>query len=335
LRTRSSSADVQKRRTDWRVSHLLEAELRRDFESRFGRIVNAYWCTKAYGGGLVTERGHIESSLSSRDSELMTIEVSIKQLARDAQRVFAPELADGRPGQGSVQSSDAATLPEISATLFSALSRVLDAADVLEDPSADDSKRRNTMDATRAEWRLARTRAAILIQRQAAYEYFIGVLIGTPIALALYAGLGVLASKFWQSQVSASSLIAATICGALGATVSVTQRMAAGRLRIDYTASVASKRILGAWRPILGGLLGAILQFAIIGGLLTVQGTSPSPESPAIFAFYALVGFAGGFSERLAIDLLERTGQLIAPSRTEIADSGQPAAAKINASAGH
>jgi len=209
----------------------------------------------------------------------------------------------------------------VSATLFSALSRVLDTADVLEDSSVEQAQQRAALEATRAEWQLARRRALVLIQRQASYEYFVGVMIGTPFAIALFGCLGLLAATVWSSSISASNFLAATVCGTLGAVVSVTQRMATGRLSVDYTASVGVKRILGAWRPFLGGILAGVLQFAIIGGLLTVQGREPTPASPATFAFYALVGFAGGFSERLATDLLERAGQLIAPVRADGGDT--------------
>jgi hypothetical protein len=48
-----------------------------------------------------------------------------------------------------------------------------------------------------------------------------------------------------------------------------------------------------------------------------MQGREPSPESPATFAFYCLVGFAGGFSERLATDLIERAGKLMSLSTAD------------------
>ena len=296
---------------DWEVSHYLEGKLRESFETRFGPISSSYWCTRAYGGGVVTESGYINSALSSRDEELMTIEVSIKQLARDAQRTFLAERSADR-----VRAEHLASLSEISTTLFSALSRVLDTADVLADPDRTPAEVKSALKATRAEWRLARHRTQVLIQRQARLEYFYGVLLGAPLAIVLFAVLGGLGAAQWSDAVSASSFLAATICGSLGAVVSVTQRMATGTLKIDYTAPTSSKMLLGAWRPFLGGTLGGVLQFAIIGGLLTVQGREPTPDSPATFAFYALVGFAGGFSERLATDLLERAGQLISPSRT-------------------
>lgn len=302
---------------DWEVSHYLEGLLRGSFEAQFGRIANTYWCQRAYGGGLVTDRGLVTSSLRSRDEELMTIEFSVKQLGRDAQRIFAHEISSPAAGAAGSTSSDRQMLPEVSATLFSVLSRVLDTADVLEDASVEPARQRAAVEATRAEWRLARRRALVLIQRQASYEYFVGVMLGTPFAIAVFGCLGLLAATVWSSSISASNFLAATVCGTLGAVVSVTQRMATGRLSVDYTASVRVKRILGAWRPFLGGILAGVLQFAIIGGLLTVQGREPTPASPATFAFYALVGFAGGFSERLATDLLERAGQLIAPVRTD------------------
>jgi hypothetical protein len=300
---------------DPRPSQYLEARLRHGFEARFGEITNTYWCAHADGGAIVTDRGYLVSSLHSFNEELMTIEVSIKQLARDAQRTFTRDSDLVRRRQAGDEDANRLSLAEISTMLFSALSRVLYAADVLMNPAVCDAEKRAALKSTRTEWRLARHRAEVLIQRQARLEYFYGVLAGAPFAIVSFGVLGLLAAGHWSSALSASSLMAATVCGALGAVVSVTQRMASGRLKIDYTASASSKKLLGAWRPFLGGVLGGVLQFAIIGGLLTVQGREPTPDSPATFAFYALVGFTGGFSERLATDLLERAGQLISPPR--------------------
>jgi hypothetical protein len=321
-------------RENWWVSQYLEGRLRQSFEEQFGRITGTYWCTKIQGGGLVTDRGYVLSSVNMHDEELMTIEVLLKQLARDAQGAFTwdPVRTSAR-----AQESRHANLAEISAMLFSALTRVLHTADVRADPASTAADRTAAINATRAEWRLAQHRTAVLIQRQARLEYFLGVLIGAPFAVALFALLGVSAANLWPDAVSPSSFVAATVCGALGAVVSVTQRMATGRLKIDYTASAWAKGVLGAWRPFLGGTLGGVLQFAIIGGLLTVQGREPTPDSPATFAFYALVGFAGGFSERLATDLLERAGQLISPTRTpeqSVEEPGVPTALPLLVSEG-
>ena len=300
---------------DWWPSHYLEGRLRQSFEEQFGRITGTFWCMHILGGAVVTDRGHVISSVDVHDEELMTIEVLIKQLARDAQGAFAGDESAAWSSRGSARVR-AATLLEVSTSLFSAMTRVLDTADLLADAQSTADDREAAMRATRAEWRLAQHRTAVLIQRQARLEYFVGVLVGAPLAIAVFALLGVLGAHLWPDAVSPSSFVAATVCGALGAVVSVTQRMATGRLKIDYTASTWAKLVLGAWRPFLGGTLGGVLQFAIIGGLLTVQGREPTPDSPATFAFYALVGFAGGFSERLATDLLERAGQLISPTRT-------------------
>jgi hypothetical protein len=286
---------------EWEIGHFLEARLRVAFEARFGKITDAYWCTRAYGGCLVTDRGHLRSSLKSFHSDIMQTEFLLKQLSRDAQRVLR-------------RVRDRDDLAEVAETLFSALSRTLGTADLLEDDS-DQGAQRSALKALREEWVLARDRTYVLIQRQARFEYFTGVLLGAPLALLFFGLIGAIAAREWPSAISAASFLAATISGTLGAVVSVSQRMASGRLKVDYTAPRVQKLLLGAWRPFLGGTLAAFVQFAIIGGLLTtVQGREPSPESPATFAFYCLVGFAGGFSERLATDLIERAGQLMTPS---------------------
>jgi len=66
-------------------------------------------------------------------------------------------------------------------------------------------------------------------------------------------------------------------------------------------------------RPIVGAVFGAVVYFAIIGGLLAVQART-SKDASITVAFFAMAGFAAGFSERFAVDVLQRASSGILPT---------------------
>lgn len=309
---------VRQRNKDHRQqSRELEQLARGNFVASEGaELVGEFYCTVAYGGCALTARGQLLSVLNTYAADLVVLEGSIKQLARDAVNVFA---ADDKAGQRM----------EIAQTLYSVMTRVMDAADLVASPNVTASAREEALAAVHAEWSLAQERTASLIQREARFEYAGGVLIGAALTLATFSVLGALAAAFWSNQISAPSLLAASLAGTIGAVVSVGQRMATGELVLDYTASRTQKRILGGMRPLIGGVFATVVQFALLGGLLTMQGPDDTRNTPASFAFFALAGFAAGFSERLATDILERAGAVLAP----VAQAGGSAAAPDHAPA--
>ncbi|HWN00752.1 MAG TPA: hypothetical protein VNO54_27185, partial [Streptosporangiaceae bacterium] len=73
------------------------------------------------------------------------------------------------------------------------------------------------------------------------------------------------------------------------------------------------KIALGALRPIVGAVFGAVVYFAIIGGLLAVEAKTGKDASITV-AFFAVAGFAAGFSERFAADVLQRASSGILPT---------------------
>lgn len=292
-------------------SRLLERMLEdRYLEEAQDGIRSEYWCQKAYGGCALTTRGRLHSVLNTFENELVVLEGSIRQLARDVDRVFDD------PGAASQRE-------EALETLYSVMARVMATADVFADPDTNPAEKQEALLAVRAEWSLARRRTAILIQRQARFEYLGGVVIGLALTLAVFAGLGALAAAHWPNQILAPAFLAATLAGSVGALVSVVQRMASGDLVLDYTASRWQKRLIGAARPLVGAVFAAVVHFALLGGLLTMQGSmSAAQNTPATFAFFALTGFAAGFSERFATDILERAGATLTSTETKDDEAG-------------
>ena len=294
---------VRKRadRLDRELGRALERVIRHRFEERHGRILMDYWGTVVFGGCLLTDSGVVHLAMNVDVADVVVLQTRLEQLCRDAQAVFADErLTRQRTEAGQ--------------SLFSVASRLVATADVLQDgagTAAPDPRAAQRVAAMNREWALTRGRIEVLIQRQARFEYFVGVLAGAVVALVVVGVIGWLAAAHWQDQIAVPAFLAATIAGTAGGVISVTQRMAAGRLVLDYTASVRQKLLLGAARPVVAATLAAMIQFGLLGGLLTMQNSQSTEATPATFAFFALVGFAAGFSERLATDMIENAGQVL------------------------
>lgn len=110
---------------------------------------------------------------------------------------------------------------------------------------------------------------------------------------------GLLATVFLADHVPAWYGVA-ILAGGVGAAVSVLQRMASGRLRLEYDAGRRTLLTLGAVRPIIGATFGTVLFCAVEGGWLPAIHASTS----SALAFYAVLGFLAGFNERFAQDML-------------------------------
>ena len=113
----------------------------------------------------------------------------------------------------------------------------------------------------------------------------------------------------------AEAALWAMAAGAVGATASVLNRVTKDRLRLDYEAGTARLHILGAVRPVLGGISGLVLYFAVEGGILPLN---PGVEFSR-FALLTVLSFAAGFSERFAEDMLAYVG-----ARTGVGGGEQP-----------
>ena len=138
---------------------------------------------------------------------------------------------------------------------------------------------------------------------------------------------GWMAVRYGANQLSEpsepGSLTAAIIGGAAGAVISVTRRMTANTLVLDFSASKKQKLALGMLRPIVGAVFGAVVYFAMVGGLLAVNAKTGKDASIAL-AFFAVAGFVSGFSERFATDVLDRASSGILPSTRVRQDAEKP-----------
>lgn len=283
---------------DERAGNWLLPRLRRRFAELHGGIEKEYYCVNTVGGCLLASNGTVHSIFNAAPPLLVAHEIDCKILAREARVAFS-------------NSKLKAQLDEATDHAYSALTRVLGAADQLaakEEPDTD--TRARIVESVAEEVATAKHRVEILMQRQSRYEYFVGSLLGTVPTLGTLALLALAIDRFWSSTLDVASLAGAATMATLGALISVVQRMSMGDLIVDSTASTGQRVLLGALRPAVGAIFGSVAYFALLTGIVA-SGATASSNEPSSFAFFAITGFAAGFSERFATDMLERAGTLL------------------------
>jgi hypothetical protein len=296
-----------------RVSQFLEYLARSKFSEEHGGIKKDYWNKTPFAGCALTGDGYVHSVMNITDPELVLYEDRVHQLCRDVHRTFGAAAAH-RNKKAKKDLKDAAEM------LYTVLTRVILTASVLEKEHATQHEMDEALAAVRIQWKNTSTSVEEMIQRQARFEYLEGVGLGALITIPALAVAGWAAVHYGANQLNEpgapGSLTAAIIGGAAGAVISVTQRMTTQTktpLVIDFTAPKQQKIALGALRPIVGAVFGAVVYFAIIGGLLAVEARTGKDASITV-AFFAVAGFAAGFSERFAVDVLQRASSGILPA---------------------
>jgi hypothetical protein len=259
------------------------------FERRHGEIVTAYWCS------------HVESAVALTEKKRLRGRVS-------------PAWGFHRETDGATQTSpDVAVelhrcdeLAVRANTVLTGVRRricmqlvVASAAHLL---SVVDGRANNADEATTAA-ALEQERAAIkkaeayyqeAANGQAQMVYF-GGMAAVAIALSIVAAI-------WLGIEWATPL-AALIAGALGAVVSVVQRINTGKFTLEYDVGSPYVFFLGGLRPLIGGTFAMAISFAFTGGLLHLPVAANESTDNRRLALLVL-GFVAGFSERWAQDTL-------------------------------
>src|ERR1700722_834715 len=286
----------RKDREDALAGDWLMPRLREKFGQQHRGVEKDYYCDRAVAGGLLATDRTLHSILNTDRPALAEAEIACKVMAREAAIGFA-----GRRLQPQIE--------EATDHAYSALATGLGAADKVARDDVGDQDKDLAIASAAAEVRTVQQRIDVLLQRQARIEYFQGVLCGAVPAFALAAGIGIIAAHFWRSAVSPAALTGSITMASLGAVISVIQRMSTGSLVVDQTVAASQRRMLGALRPAVGAVFGAVAYCTLLTGSLATGATTSTGRQS--FAFFALAGFAAGFSERFATDMLERSGQLL------------------------
>ena len=109
-------------------------------------------------------------------------------------------------------------------------------------------------------------------------------------------------ATIWLS-INWATPVAALVAGALGAVVSVVQRINTGKFDLEYDVGKPYALFLGGLRPLIGGSFAMVLTFAFTGGLLHLPVAENETNTNRRLALL-VISFLAGFSERWAQDTL-------------------------------
>jgi hypothetical protein len=261
------------------------------FERRHGQLVNAYWCSHVESAVALTQRKSKwrwgqPTATFHRESDWAT--KSSPEIARELHR--CDEIAvRAKTVLTGVRRLICLQLVVASAShLLSMVDRR--AANPDTDNTAALEEERKALDRAQAYYHDAANGQAQII-------YFMGMAV---VAIVIAACAAVWLAIDWAAPV------AALVAGALGAVVSVIQRINAGKFTLDYDVGRPYAAFLGGLRPLIGGAFAMVISFAFNGGLLHLPIASDE-QPPSRRLALLVVSFAAGFSERWAQDTLAAT----------------------------
>lgn len=125
----------------------------------------------------------------------------------------------------------------------------------------------------------------------------------------------------WHSDRNSYVGLTSLLAGAIGAVVSVTQRINHGDFDLDYDVGRSYAFFLGGLRPIIGGAFAVVITYAITAGLLHLP-IGAENATPDQRLGLLVVAFVAGFSERWAQDTITTAVPTKPPGG---ADSGEAA----------
>lgn len=142
--------------------------------------------------------------------------------------------------------------------------------------------------------------------RGAQIVYFWGMVLGAVFLTFLAGVLLLLAVGVGAERDGVEKFFACYAAGAVGAIVSVLQRVTSGHFAIDYELGNSALRRLGSFRPFIGAVFGTAVFFVVKSEIVQVS----EPDTPKGFYFLVILAFLAGFSERFAKDLLDEAASL-------------------------
>jgi hypothetical protein len=259
------------------------------FEAEHGTIVKAYWCSHVESAAVMTERPgrfwwsgpqcgfHRESDWATQDWPDIATELHrCDELSVRAKTVLT----------GVRQRICMSFVMASASHLMSLVDR--------RAAKADKTVNASSLAQEQAALEKAETYYAEAANGQAQIVYFAGmafVAIVIGILAAVWLGIN------WAAPV------AALAAGAIGAVVSVVQRITDGKFSLDYDVGRPYAFFLGGLRPMIGGAFAMAITFAFTGGLLHLPVAAGESNEHRRLALL-VISFFAGFSERWAQDTL-------------------------------
>jgi hypothetical protein len=269
----------------------------RRFEREHGRVVQSFWCSHVESGVALTERprrfGRSGFTLH-RETDWAT--KRFPEIASQLHR--CDELAiKARTVLTGVRQRICLHLVAVAA------GHLLSLVDTASSPQSTAERRAALKEEQEAVARAERYfRAAA--NGQAEIIYFAGMVV-----VALVVSLAALLFLHFEWRVGVAALVA----GAIGAVVSVIQRINARSFHVDYDVGRWYAFFLGGLRPLIGGAFAVALAFAFDSGMLHLP--IASSDSKDKHLALVVISFLAGFSERFAQDTLASVVPQAAPEK--------------------
>ena len=164
--------------------------------------------------------------------------------------------------------------------------------------------------------------------------YTQGMIIGL-LLMAFLVSLVVVPLVLWSSvtwDLDLQEIVLSAAAGAIGAFVSVLQRMASDKsFPVHYDLGKRVLYMLGSYRPVLGAVFGVFTYFVLASGIL---GTSLPAKTNHLY-YYGALAFVAGFSERFTRVLAKSVEGLVpAQGTTDAPDTGTGSGVEEEGSAG-
>ena len=270
-------------------------ETRAAFEARYGEILGEYWSIREPSGVAVT-RKPAPALLRLVLDDRLRFHRATDWVTRDcppvADLLFRCETVAIKITEVLRHASETIALRRVLAVasgLLGFLDRAGDTA-AIADPLPVVREQRRELDAIDEYYQRAGSRIGRIL-------YTWGMVMGLAVLAGLLAAF-VLPLWLWGpldwSDRGVQIFLVSYGGGAMGAFISVLQRMATEKFTIHYDLGKRSLYILGSYRPVLGAVFGVFTYFLLASHL-------PQTEDPAgerALFFYGAVAFVAGFSER-------------------------------------
>jgi hypothetical protein len=258
-----------------------------DFEARHGQIVRAYWCSEIESAVALTEKKrrlrspvfgfHRESDWATKTAPAVASELH----ACDELAVRANAVLTGVRKRICLE------------LVVSCAAHLLSLVDTRAGVGGN-TKTAAAVEHERGEIKKVRDYYCDAANGQAQLIYFGGIATVMVVLAAI--------CTLWLS-ITWATPIAALIAGAIGAVVSVVQRINSGSFELDYDVGGPYIFFLGGLRPLIGGAFAVAISFAFDGGLLHAPIAATESTDHRRLALL-VISFLAGFSERFAQDTL-------------------------------
>jgi hypothetical protein len=152
----------------------------------------------------------------------------------------------------------------------------------------------------------------------------IGLLLMTLLVTVVVVPLVLWGSVKWDAPLH--EILISAAAGAVGAIVSVLQRMASekSKFAVHYDLGKRTLYMLGSNRPVLGVVFGVFTYFVLASGIL---GTSPPTGTNPLY-YYGSLAFVAGFSERFT-RVLAKSVEGLLPAQGTTAESSSGAGSDV------